>query len=252
MIKREIDSLVKAQGYLKVAYLFGFIAAITWLARGVVVEHWATTRDLTACIPAETDSSFPMVYQLNSSHPVDDRTKMTSFIEKYVHLTEDEQIVDYTRVTQDSRYDKTKLSSSLWQATGMSLNKEKTLNMKKYADSYEVYRILDQGNVGWVFLIDSILTQGVEESGYTVVVVRGHYQQTFDRVKLDLPAQLWGYKEIRYFVQQGSPVFEGEGVNQRAINRWGYYVAWSMKETIPQEVAQRLRERDSRYYMKAE
>lgn len=245
-----LDSLKKAQGIMTFAIILGVLALVMSIVKNIATERWLAQKNMVACVPADVENSFPMVYYQTAAHPLQSDAYMKSFINEYVSLTLDENAVDYHQLTQHQRYDKARLSQSKWKAIEMSVGAEKALNMQRYADSDQVYKIIDQGKMGWVFLIDDILLFPGQNTGTTLAVVRGEFQVTFDKVKVDLPPRLWGYREMHFLINQGVPTEDTKGDNY--INQYGLYVSWSNTNILTPEQKEKLSSRNSNYYMMEE
>jgi hypothetical protein len=245
-----LDSLKKAQGIMMVAIALGVIALLMSVVKNVVTERWLSQKNTVACIPADVEHAHPLVYHQTASNPVQNDAYMKSFVYEYLALTLNENAVDYHQLTQNQRYDKARLSQSKWKSIEMSVGAERALNMERYADSDKVYKILDQGKMGWVFLVDDLLLFSGPNTGTTLVVVRGEFQVTFDKVKVDLPPRLWGYREIHLLIQQGVPVEAKDG--ESYINQYGLYVSWSNTNILTPEQKDKLAERNMNYYLMEE
>lgn len=244
-MQSDINYLQRSKFLMTVAIVIGVVSLLLSIVKNMVTNHWALNRDNVACIPAETEQSHPIVYRQTTMHPAAQDALLKSFVESYVHLTLDEQIVDYHQVSNSENYKDAKLSKSKLTAIEMSTGIEKALNMKKYSQSNELYYSLKKGNLGWVFLIDDILIHGVPESGSVLAVVRGEYQVTYDKAKADLPHQLWGYREIHLLINQGIPTENSSGAYN---NKYGWFVTWSATQTLTPDQKEKLSERTFDYY----
>lgn len=216
--------LKKFQDLLHIAIIFAIVALLASIAKNIVTERWLNQKKQVACIPANTDNSHPIVYHQTAINPVQNDALVKTFVEEYVHLILNESLVDYHKVTEDSRYDNARLSASKHKAIEMAIGPEKALNMEKYAKSNELYYELQKGNIGWEFLIDDILIYPGQNNGATIAVIRGEYQVIYDKVKVDLPPRLWGYREVVLVLQQGMPTEDEEGLD---VNKNGLYVSFS-------------------------
>lgn len=245
----ETDLLKRTQALIIVAILIAIISLIASFTKNVITERWAKSRDKVACIPANVDFHYPMVYHQTAANPIQSDTLIKSFIEEYIHLTQDEQIVDYHNVTQNSRYKNARLNKARWRAVNLSSYSEKVLNMKRYNESNDVFYTLKQGNMGWVFLIDDILVYPSQKNGVTLAVVRGEFQITYDRVKVDLPSKLWGYREIHLMINEGVPV---QDTKNAYINKYGLFVSWSDMISLNPDQKDLRTKRASDYYLKEE
>jgi hypothetical protein len=245
-----LTSLKKAQGIIWIAIGLGVLSLLSSVGKNIATERWLAQKNMVSCVPADTEHSFPMVYYQTAAHPIQSDAYMKTFIDKYVHLTLDENVVDYHQLTQNQRYDKARLSQSKWQAIEMSVGAERALNMQRYADSDQIYKTLEQGKMGWVFLVDDILLFPGPNTGTTLAVVRGEFQITFDKVKVDLPPRLWGYREMQFLINQGVPTEDSKG--EKYINQYGLYVSWSNTNILTPEQKEKLSSRNSNYYMMEE
>lgn len=246
---KETKYLKKTNALLTFAIILGVLALGASVFKNIITENWAKSRNTVACIPAESEYAFPIVYHQTSAHPIPNDALVKSFVEEYIHLTLDEQIVDYHKVTNNQRYNDARLSQSRWQAIEMSCCAEKALNLQRYTESNEVFYTLKQGNMGWVFLIDDILIMPGQKNGATLAVVRGEFQVTFDKVKVDLPPRLWGYREITLLINEGVPVEDTKG---NFVNKYGMFVAWSSMQTLSPEQKESRANRNHEYYLKEE
>lgn len=246
---RETERFKQMNRYLVLAMIMGGLALVSSFVKNIFTEKWAKNRNKVACIPADINSPLPLVYHQTSSHPVYNDSEIKAFVEEYIHATLDEQIVDYHKATNNKRYDNARLSRKKWKAIEMSCCAEKASNFKRYAESNEVFYTLQQGNMGWIFLIDDIMIIPGQRSGAVVAVVRGEFQVTYDRVKADLPPRLWGYREITLIINEGLPI---EDTKDNIINKFGYYVAFSSMQTLtPKQKANRT-QRNYDYYLRKE
>ena len=240
------NSLKRAQGMLYIAITVGVFALFASVVKNIVTERWLKEKDMVACIPADTEASHPIVYHQTIQNPIIDDAYIKSFVEEYVHLTQDEQIVDYHQVTSNARYQNARLSQAKWKAIEMSVGTEKALNMEKYYQSNEIFYTLQQGNMGWVFLIDDIILKAVPNSGAVLAVVRGEFQVTYDRVKVDMPPRFWGYREMRFMINQGNETIDSK---ENELNKYGVYVAWSNVEILTPEQKEARFKRNYDYYL---
>jgi hypothetical protein len=249
-MENEINYLRKSQGWMTIALLIGVIAFILLIGTIMSVKHWALDRDNVACIPADIEHAEPMVYRQTTIHPTEQDALLKEFVDTYVHLTQDEQIVDYNSPTNDGRYKDVRLNYSRWGAIELSEGIERSLNMQRYKASDEIFYTLKRGNIGWVFNIDDLIIHGAPQTGVVLAVVRGSFQVTYDKVKSDLPAHLWGYREITLLITQGIPRFDEK--NSRYENKSGWYVTWSHSQNLNPADFERLSQRSSDYYLQEE
>jgi len=245
----NIRDLKKLQSYIILALVVASISLLASIVKNAITERWAKSRDMVACIPAEVDQAYPLVYAQSAYHPIQSDAMVKSFVDQYIHNTLDEQVVNYHAISKNGRYDNTRLSESRLKAIEMSVSDspERALNMKKYADSQDTLQLLKKCDCGWVFLIDDIILIPNVKSGKTVAVVRGEFQVTYDRVKSELPDQLWGYREITLLLEQGIPT---QDTKDNYLNQNGIFVFWSFSRILTGSEREKLSERNFDYYMK--
>ena len=260
-MNNETTEIRQMKRFMVAATIIAIFAFACSIVKNVVNERWAKSRDTVACVPADTDQAFPMVYHQTALNPVQNDAMMKSFVYEYVKLTQDEQIVDYHATTDTGkRYVEANLRDNLKKAIEMSLDNERALNIDKYAKSSEVYNRLIKGNWGWIFLVDDILlfngpqaASGAPHSdagfGYTYAVIRGQFQVTYDTVKKELPPELWGYKEIHLLISQGVPTMD---TKNNYVNKYGLYVVWSNTYDIDANRKDIYQMRNSDHYLKQE
>lgn len=246
MVNSGTEKLKRAQLYTTVCIMAGIVAFSLTIAKTLYHEHWLRKRDAVACIPSDVNNVHPLVYHQTGLHPVNDDAVLKRFIERYIHLTQDESIVDYHATTNNARYKDARLSAAKMEAYEMSTGIERALNMKRYADSSDLYYELKNKNLGWVFLVDDILVNGVPGAGAYFAVIRGEFQVMYDTVKADLPSRLWGYREIRLYIVQGAPDEDNKG---NLVNKYGFYVAQSSVEVLSSDKKEALTKRNSQYYL---
>lgn len=204
--------------------------------KNFVNEKWARERSQVACIP-DIETNYPGVYIQSAAHPINNDAKLQSFIEQYVHLTRNKQVIDFHKLVKEKageigRYDKARLSDSLWKAVFMSKGPEKIVRQKLFSESSDFFRYLDREKMGIVFLIDEIIIMPVPAGQTTSVIVRGQYEQIFDTAEADkkaLPPEFLGYKELRYVVETSFPSTDE---NNNWENKNGFYVIWSDERTL--------------------
>jgi len=245
----SIKIIKKIESFIMLALIFSVIALLSSIVKNIVTEKWAKTRNEVACIPADSPSAFPMVYHQTAANRDVSDAIMKSFVEEYVHLTQDEQIVDYHKATHDGRYNDARLSEARFKALEMSApgSVEMAKNKLKFAKSSEVFNALKKSNAGWVFLIDDILIFPLTGSGEVLAVVRGQFQVTYDRVKSELPDNLWGYRELRYYININQPTEDTKG---KILNKYGLFVSLSEEEILSSTQREQRTQRNSDYYMK--
>jgi hypothetical protein len=227
----------------------GIIALSLSTVKNFALNRWASKRENVACVPVDGEYTHPMVYRQTWSHPVEQDAKLKTFVEQYIHLSQDESAVNYYSVTTADRYDKAKLSKAKWQSIEMTVGVEKQNAMKSYGDSNELYRLIAESGVGWKFLIEELIIEGNPSNGPILAVVRGQYQVTYDKAKVDLPHKLWGYKEVRLIIVQGSPTKDSEG---NYLNKTGYFVSFSQVEDISADAREKITKQPADVYLKEE
>lgn len=247
----DLENLKKAQGVMLIAIILGITSLVFSIVKNITTERWLSQKNMVACIPADTEFAHPIVYHQTAANPIQSDAMLKTFVAEYIRLTQNESLVDYHKISQNQRYDKAQLSQSKWKSIEMSTGAEKALNMDKYSKSSEIFKTLDQGNMGWVFLIDDILIFDGGNTGTILAVVRGEFQVTYDKVKVDLPSKLWGYREIHLLINQGVPL-ETEEANDEYINQYGLFVSWSNTNILTPDQKDKLTLRNSNYYMMKE
>lgn len=225
----EIQSNKRVQKTLILALASCLISAVLVFVKSIIVDRAALRRESVSCVPVDQELTFPLVYHQTSANPVNTDALVKTFILEYISLTQDENYINYHATTDNSRYDEAKLSEGLWKALEMSVGIEKALIQKKYADSVDTFKFLKANNVGWVFLPDAILINSLPEAGSYRVVVRGEFQITYDKAKIDVPHGLLGYKEITYVLVQADPTEDRSG---EPLNKSGLFVAYSQVEDL--------------------
>lgn len=245
----NIRDLKKLQAYITLAIVVGIIAGFSSVVKNIVTERWAKSRDMVACIPSEITQAYPLVYAQTAYHPVQSDAMVKSFVEQYIHLTQDEQIINYHALSKDGRYNSVKLSEDKLKAIEMAApeSPERAMNMKKYADSQDTLQRLKKCDCGWVFLIDDILVLPDLQSGSSIAIVRGEFQVTYDRIKTELPDRLWGYREIVLQLEQGIPT---QDTTDNYLNQNGIYVRWSYSRLLSSGEREKLEKRNYDYYSK--
>jgi len=241
-IEKEIDEKKKN---LKTIIILGSIGAFAFLllfAKEVVGERYYDKRKVV-CIPTKNEFPTPMVYHQTVFSESNHDVKIKLFIEEFVRAKYDESIVNYHALSTNREVS---LSQNILKAIDMAKHDEKQRLMKKYARSDETFRLLKRGNVGWVFLIDDIIVYPMPEAGVLLAKVRGEYQVTYDSVKVDLPSELWGYKEITLLISQGH---ESEDEKGEIINKQGLYVVDSNIENLSLAQKTRYTKRNHKFYL---
>lgn len=245
-----LDNLKRAQSIMILAITLGILALGMSVFKNIVTERWLSQKNTVACIPSDVEHAHPLVYHQTAANPVQSDAFVKSFVAEYIRLTENEAVIDYHQLSQNQRYDKAQLSQAKWKAIEMSVGAERALNMDKYSNSKDIFKVLDQGDMGWVFLIDDILLFDGHNTGTTLAVIRGEFQVTFDKVKVDLPPRLWGYREIHLLINQGVPLESSNGENY--VNQYGLYVSWSNTNILTPEQKDKMSERNANYYLMKE
>lgn len=213
-------------------FLMG-IALFQSIIKNYINEKWAKDRDTVACIP-EIETHYPGIYLQSAAHPINEDAKLQNFIEQYINLTRNEQVIDFHKVlnSQSDRYDKARLSNAKFKSIFMSEGVERKLNELRYAKSSDVFNYLDQKKMNIIFLIDSIETRPVPAGMMIPVVVRGQFEAIYDSAEKDkkvLPPEFLGYREIRYMVKRG---FEMTDAEDNIENKTGFFVVWSDERTL--------------------
>lgn len=247
----NVKDLKKLQSYIKLAIILAIVAFFSSILKNMINERWAKSRNQVACIPSDTTNGFPLVYAQTAAHPIQSDALLKSFVEEYIHLTQNEQIVDYHKITNDGRYQDARLSNARLKAIEMAMpdSPEYALNKLKYAQSYDTFQNLKKGQVGWIFNIDDMLLFPLPNTGTTLAVVRGEFQVTYDHAVVDksVPDELWGYREIHLYINQGVPTFDPKG---NYLNQYGLFVNWSVMNILSGEQRRDLSKRNYDYYMK--
>jgi len=257
---QETRQIKDLRRYVRLSMLlaaFGFLLSI---AKNVVNEKWAKGRDTVACVPADVQSAFPMVYRQTALNPVQNDAMMKTFVQEYIEMTQNESIIDYhAQTVSGNRYNDFYLKENLKKAIELSLGNEKALNQVKLVNSTDTYIRLKKEEAGWIFLIDDILlfngpqSNGGSESkesiakGYTYAVVRGQFQITYDQVKNPASPKLWGYKEIHLLIKQGLPTYDTQN---NPINKYGLFVEWSASYDLEPNVKEEYDRRSFDYYLR--
>lgn len=241
----ETKLLKNTRALVIAAIILGVISLFSSFVKNIIVERWANKRDIVACVPSDMNFSYPIVYRQTAANPIANDALIKSFVEEYIRLTQDEQIIEYHRVTNNQRYNNARLNKNLWRALDLSTGVEKALNMKKYKDSNDIFYSLKQGNMGWIFLIDDIVVYPSQKNGVTLVVIRGEFQVTYDKVKVDLPPKLWGYRELTLMINEGIPIEKKQGY----MNKYGLFVSWSNMQILSPEQKRDRTKRSYDYYL---
>lgn len=239
------NSLKKIQGIMSLAIILAIVALLSSIIKNIVTERWLGQKDYVSCIPADVQNAHPFIYHQTVNNPVQSDALIKSFMEEYVHLVYNEQIVDYHRLTDHDRYKNAMNSEAKRKALNMSAGPEFALNEKRYVDSNEVFYRLQKSNMGWIFNIDDMLVFPGQSNGATLVIVRGSYQVTYDKVKVDLPSELWGYRELVFIVQQMMPTEDREG----DVNKHGLFVTFSYENTLSPSQKAILDDKAYNYYL---
>jgi hypothetical protein len=232
-----------ARKLLITAIILGGLSLIGTFVSTVMTKHWAKNRNIVACVPADIEHTFPNVYHQTAFNPTTNEAFVKSFVYKYVEFSQNEQIVDYHRLTNNSRYKYNLLSESKRMAVNMSVGTAEIKNKERYSKSPDVYETLKKGNMGWIFLPDSILLKFIPQSGVYLAIVRGQFQVSNDKAKNPaVPHALWGYKEIHLLVQQGTS--RGD-----KVNKYGLYVSDEKVYTLTSKQKQKYQERNYEHYL---
>ena len=71
------------------------------VVKNIINEKWARERNNVACIPVDTEITYPGVYLQSAAHPVNSEARLQSFMEHYVHLTKN----DYQNIRDTIKLD---------------------------------------------------------------------------------------------------------------------------------------------------
>lgn len=241
-LEKEIEDIKSNRSVIKIIIAVTFVTATLTFVKDILVENEARSRAV-ACIPTLNEQAFPIVYHQTVYNQSNHDAKIKTFVEEFVRLKYNESIVDYHAISTNRDVS---LSRNLLSALEMSQFEEKAELMKMYSSSDETYGILKKANAGWVFLVDDMIIHNMPESGYLIARVRGEFQVTYDQVKVDLPADLWGYKEIVLIISQSLPTEDSKG---EPINPYGYYVISSRSESLSLQKKRKLTERNHDFYI---
>jgi hypothetical protein len=243
----DTNYLKSARTMMMLAIVFTIIAFGLSTVKDLVTERWALKKQNIACIPADVEHGFPLVYRQTAMNVTEQDALLKTFVYNYVHLTQDDQIIDYHAVSSSARMKDAMLSRSRWAAVQMSQGSEKALNMKRYSDSSDKYELMKKSNQGYLFLIDDIIIHGIPQSGSILAVVRGEVQLTYDNTKTDSINRLWGYKEIFLVINQGIP--QTNPKDDSFENKYGWYVTWSSNQDLTADRKDKMSARSSEYYL---
>jgi hypothetical protein len=243
----DTNYLKSARTMMIIAITFTIIAFGLSTIKDFVTERWALKKQNIACIPADVDHSFPLVYRQTAMNVTEQDALLKSFVYNYIHLTQDDQIVDYHAISNSERLKDAMLSKSRYAAIQMSLGIERGLNMKRYEESSEKYTVLKKGNMGFLFFIDDIIIQGIPQSGSVQAVIRGEVQLTYDKNKTDQRNRFWGYKQIFLTINQGIP--QTNPKDDSYENKYGWYVTWSVTQELTPDEKEKLSSKSSDYYL---
>lgn len=234
-MEKDTKEIQEMSNRITLLILAVVIALASSVLKNFINEKWARERDELACVP-DVENHYPGVYIQSAAHPINHDAKMQSFIEEYVHLTRNEQIIDFHKLVNEKdgskRYDKARLSDAKWKAIFMSKGAERGLNKKKYSESSDMYSYLDRDKKSIIFLIDEIITLPVPMSMHTAVIVRGQFESIYDSAEQDkqnLPPEFLGYREIKYIVETSFPRADDK---ENWENKPGFYVIWSSERIL--------------------
>lgn len=247
MFQNELAIIRRTQFLAILAVAAGIVAVSLMTVKSFVLNRWADNRENVACVPADVEYTHPYVYRQSFINVVDNDARLKTFVEQFVHLTQDETNINYQSLTTADRYDSAKLSKSKWRAIEMASGLAKADLMRSYGDSHELYKLIEETGVTWKFLIDDIIISSVPTGGPILAVVHGKYQVTYDKAKIDLPHKLWGYKEIRLILAQGSPTKDAKG---NYLNKTGIFVNWFQVEDISPDVYEKITTSPADSYLK--
>lgn len=229
---KEISELSNRVYLLIIAVIIAFVASV---GKNLINEKWARERDEVACVP-DIETNFPGVYIQSAAHPINHEAKMQTFIEEYINLTRNEQIIDFHKLVAEEegekRFDKARLSDAKWKAIFMAKGVERALNEKRYAESSDIYNLLDKDKKSIIFLIDEIITMPVPLTMNTAVIVRGQFDAIYDtseKENQNLPPEFLGYREIKLIVESSFPRMDEK---DNWENKPGFYVIWSSESIL--------------------
>lgn len=245
----NLKEMKKIYAYITLALILGVISFFASIVKNMVIERWAKSRDIVACIPTDLEQPFPMVYAQTDAHPIKSDAALKNFIYQYVQSAFNEQSVDYHSLSKNGRYDSIKISEEKKKAIEMSMPDSiaRSINMKRFADSQKTLEIMKKCNCGWIFNIEDIIVKQDVNSGKTFAWVRGEYQVTYDNVKTQEPSELWGFREISLVIEQGVPMVD---TKENDINADGKYVSFEFVRILSAEERAKIKERKSNYYIK--
>ncbi len=247
---REIRQLRTYVNFVIIAAAIVFLQSVI---KNYINEKWAKERNMVACIP-DIETNYPGIYVQSAAHPINSEAKLQTFVESYVHLTRNENVIDFHKVYDDpsgqKRFDKARLNDTKWKAIYMSKGPEEALNKKRYSESSDMFALLEREKYGIIFLIDEILTFPVPQSMHTAVIVRGQFEAIYDsadKEKKNLPPAFLGYREIRYIVENSFPQSD---LKEEWENKWGMFVLSSEERTLDPGEMKRLRTRSRELFLK--
>lgn len=119
----------KIKTRIKFLLILTLISGVFDILFDATASGWLKNLDNITCIPAENDNPIPHVYSLRMSTESSETSDLYNFIYTYVSWTQDESLVDYHKVTGDSRY-KTSLKDTLVSAMNHSTGSELAYNQK--------------------------------------------------------------------------------------------------------------------------
>lgn len=242
-MKENKNPYDQARTLLLAGIVISALTLIGTFASTIMTKNWAKNRDTIACVPTDIEHSFPIVYHQTAFNPTTNEALVKTFVQKYVEFSQNEQVVDYHRPSNNSRYKYNLLSEYKEKAVNMSIGSAEIKNKEKWANSPDVYETLKKSNAGWIFLIDDIIMDFIPESGVYLAVVRGEFQVTFDKAKLPNSYHaLWGYKEIHLLIQQG--VSRGD-----KVNKYGLYVSEEKVYSLSSKEKEKYTQRVHDHYL---
>lgn len=228
MFEKEIDSVKKSQSIVVYALSFGIVCLVVVVVGTYLNELSVDKKRDVACIPVGSDYALPMVQSQNFYNPAYEDAKIKSFVENYVHKLKDESVTNYFDVGAENRNDLDAVSRHKLELLEMSLGDELERNQEAFKHSSERQRWLKEKGVGWMFNIARMEIYPAPGTG-VVAIVYGDYQTTFDRTRVDVPAEILGYKVIRLLIIQGQPKTEAAG---KYTNKTGLYVISSVQDDL--------------------
>lgn len=252
MLKNQTEEIRKLSTLNKAIFFVALIVLPMSFLKNVLTEQWAKGRNEVACVPVDSKHTFAPVYLLSSQHPVANNALVSSFVAKYIELTQNENVINFHAPNYDEknpkneRYQEARLSKARWQAITMSTGPERALNKLRYAKSTDRYKFLKKEGLGIVFLIDEIITMPVIGQMNLPVVVRGQFELIYDQKDKGktVPPEFLGYKEIRLTIQHEYPQMD---LDNEFTNKYGLYVISSDIRSLSNGEKRKLEQKSREY-----